>query len=110
MPWALKQYQTSRGDKPVDAYIEQLPTEEQARVYAALMFLAEKGNMLREPYSKSLGSGLFELRVRTHRMFYAFMPDKSIVLLHAYSKRTQKTPAREMVVALQRMQAVRGGA
>ncbi|MCZ6907561.1 MAG: type II toxin-antitoxin system RelE/ParE family toxin [Deltaproteobacteria bacterium] len=33
----------------------------------------------------SLGGGLFELRVRSYRVFFCFKPGNRIVLLHAFS-------------------------
>lgn len=50
------------------------------------------GNCLKLPHSKSLGSGLFELRERRYglRVYYGFSQKKDIVLLHAGDKKTQK--------------------
>jgi len=106
MPWAIGQYQTERGDRPVERFIESLPKKGQAKVYAAITFLAEKGNELREPFSKSMGSGLFELRVKNHRLIYCYGEGKNIVLLHAFIKKTRKTPDRELDLALQRLREV----
>lgn len=52
---------------------------------------------LRMPFSKSLGGGLFELRViernNIARTIYVYQHSKTIYLLHAFVKKTQKTPA-----------------
>jgi len=63
-------------------------------------------NRAREPHSKSLGGGLFELRVKSSRIFYCFRPGGVIVLLHGFSKKSQKTPQRELDTAFRRMQEV----
>jgi len=68
--------------------------------------VAEVGNRAREPLSKSLGNGLFELRTKSARIFYCFRPGGVIVLLHGFTKKSQKTPAREMETAIKRMQEV----
>jgi phage-related protein len=75
-------------------------------VRARLDFLAEVGNRAREPLSKSLGKGLFELRVKASRIFYCFKPGRVIVLLHGFTKKSQKTPQREIEIALKRMEEI----
>lgn len=75
-------------------------------VRARIEFLAEVGNRIREPLSKSLGNGLFELRVKSARIFYCFKPGGVIVLLHGFSKKSQKTPQRELQIATTRMEEV----
>jgi phage-related protein len=53
--------------------------------------LAEMGNKLRDPHSKSLGEGLFELRFtmsrQAWRITYWFAPRQLIVLLTVFRKR-----------------------
>ena len=68
--------------------------------------MAEVGNRAREPLSKSLGKGLFELRVKASRIFYCFKPGRVIVLLHGFTKKSQKTPQREIEIALKRMEEI----
>lgn len=107
MPWELRYYLDRRGGNPVEEFIEELPEDDKALVRARLTLLGEVGNRLREPHSKSLGGGLFELRVKSRRIFYCFKPDSVIVLLHGFSKKSQKTPQREIEVALRRMEEVK---
>jgi len=80
--------------------------DDRASVRARIDFLAEVGNRAREPLSKSLGSGLFELRVKASRIFYCFKPGGRIVLLHGFTKKSQKTPRGELQMALKRMEEV----
>lgn len=58
---------------------------------------------LRMPFSKSLGGGLFELRViernNIARTIYVYQHSKTIYLLHAFVKKTQKTPADALKIA-----------
>lgn len=106
MDWKLEQYQDGRGGKPVEEFIQTLSEEEQAQVSARLLYLQRVGYRIREPLSKSLGDGLFELRIKAHRIFYSFRPGQVVVLLHAFSKQTRKTPARELQTARQRLKEV----
>jgi phage-related protein len=57
-----------------------------------------------------MGDGLFELRVKGKegiaRVFYCLVVQRSIVMLHVYIKKSQKTPGRELATAKQRMKEV----
>ena len=58
--------------------------------------LASEGNQLRMPHSRVIGGGLFELRVGDKdiaRAVYAFHQGQTIFILHAFTKKTPKTPA-----------------
>ena len=75
--------------------------------YAHLLeLLAEHGPNLRLPHSRALGSGLFELRPRgmvgTGRAFYCFLVGKRVVIVHAFIKKTQQTPDKELKLARKR--------
>ncbi|MBQ6476163.1 MAG: type II toxin-antitoxin system RelE/ParE family toxin [Clostridia bacterium] len=60
---------------------------------------------LREPYSKHLSEGIFELRAQigsdTTRVLYFFYVDRRIILTNGFIKKTQKTPKREITRAKQ---------
>lgn len=58
------------------------------------------------PYSKKLLSNLYELRVRGQqevRIFYCFHQDQAIIV-HAFIKKSQKTPTKEIETALKRIE------
>ena len=86
-------------------------------IYAHFLRLAklleEYGIDLRMPYSRVMGSGLFELRCRgpegIGRAFYCTLKGNSIVILHAFIKKTQETPVPELKVARRRLKEVRNG-
>ncbi|WP_215856873.1 type II toxin-antitoxin system RelE/ParE family toxin, partial [Acidithiobacillus ferridurans] len=65
--------------------------------------LSEYGPSLRLPHSRAFGDGLFELRPRGRagigRAFYCFMVGKRVVVLHAFIKKAQQTPDRELKLA-----------
>jgi hypothetical protein len=63
---------------------------------ALIEYLAQSGNQLREPRSKSLGEGLFELRGKQVRIFYVFRPGNRIVLLDGVLKKRDDIPDRMM--------------
>ncbi len=82
--------------------------------YAHLVeLLIEHGPSLRLPHSRAFGDGLFELRPRGRsaigRAFYCLLVGKRVVVLHAFIKKTQETPDRELKLARKRMKEVSNG-
>lgn len=72
----------------------------QAKLFMMLEFLEEKGPALREPYSKSLEDGIFEIRAKhgsdITRVLYFFVVGRKVILTNGFVKKTQKTPKREI--------------
>lgn len=68
-----------------------------------LEILEEKGNVLREPYSKHLEDGIFELRCKVGsnimQVLYFFYYQGKIILTNGFVKKVQKTPRTEIQVA-----------
>ena len=74
-----------------------------AKVLRCVDILKKNGNELREPYTKSLGNGIFELRAKQgsdiSRVLYFFVIGRKIVLTNGFIKKTQKTPKNEIELA-----------
>ena len=74
-----------------------------AKLVGILQILQEKGNQLREPYSKHIDDGIFEIRGKVgsdiSRVLYFFYFDGKIVLTNGFIKKTQKTPKSEITRA-----------
>jgi phage-related protein len=72
----------------------------------SLEVLSEKGNALREPYSRHLSDGIFELRCKVAtdivRLLYFFHEGKLIVVTNGFVKKSQKTPPKEIALAKKR--------
>jgi phage-related protein len=80
--------------------------------YARLVeLLMVHGPDLRLPHSRAFGDGLFELRPKGKdgigRAFYSFKAGKNIFILHAFVKKTQTTPDKDLAIARQRLKALR---
>jgi len=103
-------FRTARGDQPVRDYIDSLRPSEKATVEALLMELLQKG-YLPPPFSKKLKGveKLWELRPGRHRVIYFYYQGNKAVLVHAFKKQSQKTPEKEIDVALQRMKMTEKG-
>ncbi|MEI7529522.1 MAG: type II toxin-antitoxin system RelE/ParE family toxin [Elusimicrobiota bacterium] len=103
-------FSTERGRFPVREFINSLPRDEQAKVYAYLRELKMQGHNLRRPMADYVTRGLYELRPKANRIFYFFYLQDSAVLVHAIRKQTGKLPQRDIQLALKRkalLEAVR---
>lgn len=89
------------GDQiPAKEFLDNLDHKMRAKLLMEICLLEEKGNQLREPYSKHLSDGIFELRAKVgtdiSRVLYFFYYEGRIILTHGFIKKTQKTPQREI--------------
>jgi len=73
--------------------------------------MVEHGADLRLPHSRAMGAGLFELRAKGKegigRVFYCTQVGQTIVVLHSFVKKTQKTPDNELLIATRRLKEVK---
>lgn len=101
-------YTTRRGDSPVDDFLDSLDIKVRAKVSAFIDLLAKEGHRLFRPYADTVRGKIRELRVpyRTnqYRILYFFFQKDFIVLLHGFTKKTQKVPAGEIEQAKRNMQ------
>lgn len=99
-------YKEADGKKPLGTFIKSLDIRMKAKVVASLSLLEEYGNMAREPLSKHLEDGIFELRVieskNIVRILYFFDCDRIIIATNGFIKTTNKTPRSEISLAKQR--------
>ncbi|WP_257874504.1 type II toxin-antitoxin system RelE/ParE family toxin [Helicobacter sp. 11S03491-1] len=58
------------------------------------------------PYTKSLNNGLFEIRLKAKsgiaRSVFCYFEKNSIVILHTFVKKSQKTPIKDINICIQR--------
>ena len=105
MPWNVVVFETERKEKPVEKFIKSLDKRTTAKVIHHIDLLQQYGNKLGAPHSKKLVGKLLELRIRGKqevRIIYAFKK-KTIYLLHAFTKKSQKTPKKEIEKAGKRL-------
>lgn len=96
-------YQLPTGEKPVEEFLSSLDKKMRVKALHSISILEEYGNSLREPHSKSMGDGLFELRIKfssdISRIFYFFVVDNKIILTNGFIKKTMRTPKAEIELA-----------
>ena len=93
MAWRIEEYRTAAGETPVRTFIAGLPPDARAEAIALIKLAETLGNKLREPHSKGVGGGLFELRRNQIRLFYMFEPAQIIRLLGGMVKKQDRIPA-----------------
>ena len=92
--WTLDEHKTSGGTSHFAEFVACLADPKDIKDAAVLVgALRALGNQLREPRSKSLSEGLFELRGTTVRIYHGFLPGRRAVLLGGYLKKRTDTPA-----------------
>jgi len=102
----VEYYKKENGDIPVLDFLLSLEVKMRAKAFIEIELLEKHGPYLKEPYVKPVKGthGLFELRIKfasnISRIFYFTYRQQTFVLLHGFTKKTQKTPAREIERAL----------
>ena len=84
-------------------YLKDLPDPVKAEFNANFTVLSETGR-LEFPDGRKLQNGLFEVRVamggNAYRTIYCYAHQNEIWILNGFTKKTQKTPERELDKAL----------
>jgi phage-related protein len=102
--FSVKFFTTSRGDAPVKIFLDELDGPTKAKAIRTIELLQTHGSSLPPPYSKKLTTGLYELRTSGKlpiRILYTHNQN-IYYLLHAFKKQTQKTPIRDLRIAIDR--------
>ena len=96
-------YDRPDGKEPAMDFIKSLDDKMRAKILSLLELLSLNGSKIREPYSKHLVDGIFELRAKVgsniSRVLYFFVVGKRIVITNGFVKKTQKTPKSEIELA-----------
>lgn len=90
--------------------ILQLPAGFLARFLRYAERMEVYGPDLGMPHTRAMGRGLFELRLKAAegiaRVFYCTVVGQQIVMLHQFTKKSEKTPRKELEIARRRMEEV----
>lgn len=97
-------------DGVMDSILD-MPPKLQARMLKLLEMIEEHGANLGPPHTESLGDGLFEIRAKAKegiaRGLFCYMDGPNVQVLHAFVKKTQKTPKKDLALAKDRMKEVK---
>ena len=108
MDFSVEFYESENGICPVRQFLDDLKTSDPDDFAAVLAGLAKLRNRQyhREPLSKALGEGLFELRhvgKLNTRVFWFFVKNRRIIAVHGIRNKGQAIPARDLEIARERM-------
>jgi phage-related protein len=98
----LRYYTTSSGRQPVAEYVEALAWPERAVLAVLFEEIVSRGLEARGATFRQIEGKLWEIRAGAHRIFYVLSTRNEMVLLHAYRKQSQRTPARHVEMARRR--------
>jgi len=100
-------YTSSRGESPIDQFLDDLDIKARAKIEAFLVLLEEKGPNLKRPYADHVRGKIRELRIpyrsNQYRVLYFFYVNNQIILTHAFSKKSQKLKESDIQLAERRM-------
>jgi phage-related protein len=99
-------------DEGVKAELDALSRDIRARFLRISRLIEAEGiHQLREPYVKHLEGPVWEMRMKGRdgiaRAAYVTASGQRVVVVHVFTKKTQKTPRREIETALRRAKEVR---
>ncbi len=96
-------------DSKVETFVRQLDEQTYAKVIHAAEVLEQFGSRIGMPHSKRLQKDLYELRTQGRpvvRLLYT-LHRGDYWLLHGFIKKTEKTPRRELDIAVRKLQLLR---
>ena len=104
MEWDAEFYETASGQCPVTEFLESLTDKHRAKVLRGMQLVQEFGPELGMPYVEMIHNGIQCLRIKhgsdIFRVFFFVGTARTIVFLHGFRKKTQKTPASAIAQAM----------
>ena len=105
--WEVVFYEDDSGRKPAQDFLESLDAKTLARFVWSIEQLRLLNGRAQAPLVRHLEGKLWELREESntniYRLLYFFFSGRKIVFLHGFQKKEQKTPRREIELALRRL-------
>lgn len=102
MTWTVE-----TANETVDAELSELPVDMRAR-FTRIAELIEAVGLpnVTEPHVRHIRGPIWEIRLKGKaaiaRALYITAKEQRVIILRAFTKKTEKTPAREIELALQR--------
>jgi phage-related protein len=108
-PIPLRFWRSASGREPVREWLNELPLDDR-RIIGRDMAKVQFGWPIGLPLCRPLSGGLWEVRSslsskREARVLFGFH-DGELITLHAFIKKTQRTPSAELALARQRLKEV----
>lgn len=107
--WSVEFYRFPNGNSPVLDWFNEQDAKVKAKFSHIFEILEEHGIFVGKPYIAPLEDKLYEIRVEQntniYRIVYFAYTGKRFILLHGFEKKTQKTPKKEIKLALERFKS-----
>jgi phage-related protein len=104
--WVIEYYVEDNGRVPVREFLQSVDKETYARFLWSLAQVRIRNIMAREPLVRHIEGKIWEIREESHtniyRILYFFSSGKRMILLHGFTKKTQKLPGKELEMAMRR--------
>ena len=98
MNWKVEFFNES-----VEEAILAMPPKLHARMLKLMELIEKHGANLGAPHTECMGDGLFEIRAKAQegigRSIYCYMKGRHIIVLHAFIKKSNKTPKSDLDLA-----------
>ena len=103
MKWTIEFYKDSKGISPVEDFILTLDAKSQAKLLRVIDLLEEFGLGMPYTFAEKVNDDVWELKERfgteRYRILYFAFTGQKFILLHAFIKKTPKTPSDEKKLA-----------
>ncbi len=111
MAWTILYYETSKGDRPIESFLNALSNEARAKCLAYISRLEIDGTRLPGSIASHVRGKIWELRPEwsgnEYRFFYGAIMGQRFVILHAIQKKRQKLRDRDIAIAEHRYEDIR---
>lgn len=105
--WEVIYYISQSGDNPVKDFLDSTSLAVKAKALRILLNISNYGLSIAIPHIKKLiGTPLWEIRILGQdnlRILYITKVGRKMLLLNAFYKKKQKTPRKEIEIALARL-------
>lgn len=102
----IQYFISSRGDNPIKDFIDSLEYKQKNKVFHIFKLIIEYGiNSVPQHIKKLSGTPLWEIRILGKdniRILYIIPRKETVLLLHGFIKKTQKTSPKEINIAIKR--------
>lgn len=101
----IQTYSKENGKDEIEEYLEWLANKAKTskrervrlkKIVQYLDLLGAYGSAIGEPVVKHIEGDIWELRPTNDRFFYASIENETVLLLHHFMKKSQKTPTKEI--------------
>ncbi len=104
--WKVLFYISESNDNPVKVFLNDLEERERGKILRVVKYIQEYGLDAVLPHVRKLtGIPLWEIRILgkdSIRIVYVVPYEQTVLLLHGFRKKAQKTPQREIRIAMER--------